>query len=605
MTQVKFIQLGTTDNAIPWGDYSGEASNPKSLKKAKLDYPGAIIFATYINKSGEKTQAIHANGEEYSVGGGGGGTVYVGTYQVSEDGSLPKSATGDAEKGLFFFKDTWPNETPTNATTVPEKFKEGDIYVEKRNINAKALESSGYVYSKGRWEALAGSVKAENVWLKDGQEITEVWGLVKNTHQVPIDALVAAGAMNESDLKIAGGYSLKDLLSGILIKEQPGTADVTEAYLPSKPFTASDGGKSQAPINVYTDESCTTAYKDSLLAGTTVYVKGSYTTTTTCSGSDTAFNIIPKQITTDFNLRKKSDQSALSTTVTADTVQLKFTNDAAVTKGQCTSTLKINGAQMQAISTDKPSTATKAAADADKTLTVYAKYSNNNPGTYTFTLANTNGNKWGRTLYDKDNNVIGSSESVTAPKFAYEVEYSNNKKSTWSELNDKQKLIAYQDKSLATNTYVRTASVTATNNQTDVKFYVPVYKCEYKDTNMPVNSDKWITFVSNFTPSSSNKGTENKYISGPKNQTITLEGSSSNGSVYCIVPASWKLTGVTTSLTTTQAKYDIEAKDTPVKQLEDFLILGDKVTKIPYKIYAYYKADTGWGATNNITFKFS
>jgi len=102
----------------------------------------------------------------------------VGTYQVTSEGKLPETTTGhDAANNLYFFKDEWSTTTDTSGKTIidttkcvaiGDKFKEGDIYVEKRNTEAKALESSGYVYSKGRWEALAGSVNAENVWLAGG-----------------------------------------------------------------------------------------------------------------------------------------------------------------------------------------------------------------------------------------------------------------------------------------------------------------------------------------------------------------------------------------------------------------------------------------------------
>lgn len=620
MSKVKFIQIGS--ETLQYNDITPEDGDKIEGYKSKLDrtlndYPGAIIFGTYT-EGGEKKQEIWANGTSYSVGGGGGGTVYVGTYQVTSEGKLPETTTGyNAANNLYFFKDEWSTTTDTSGKTIidttkcvaiGDKFKEGDIYVEKRNTEAKALESSGYVYSKGRWEALAGSVNAENVWLKDGQQITEVWGLMNTKKSVPVDTLVAINAMTQEELNKAGGYSLKALLDGVLIKEQAGSASAFEAYLPSKPFTASDGGLNCAIINVYTDIGLTTLYNQPLLAGTTVYVKGQYRTATTCNGDEETFDIVPKKITTTYNLRKKSDKSALETTIIAGTVSLHFTNDTEVTKGQCTSTLKIDNTQMEGISNAQPSTATKAKDDADTTLSVYAKYSNATPGTYTFTLDNSNGNTWGRTLYDKNNHEIASSASVTAPKFSYEVEYSNNKKSTWSELKEEDKQKAYFDKSLATSVYTRTATVTATDKSTDVKFYVPTYY-GYKGTGYAVDQQStWTQFINGFTTKTNetvvNYVDDNKSFTYPSDVTKPYAEGSSQGSVYWIVPATWTLTSISNSLTSDEnGNFDISANEVISKQLSKFVTLADG-SKLDYKIYVYCKQGLGFSSAATVTFNF-
>lgn len=239
MSKVKFIQIGS--ETLQYNDITPEGGDTIEGYKSKLDrtlndYPGAIIFGTYT-EGGEKKQEIWANGTSYSVGGGGGGTVYVGTYQVSSNGTLPTTTTGyDSANNLYFFKDEWSTTTNTSGKTIIDttkcvaigaKFKEGDIYVEKRNTEAKALESSGYVYSKGRWEALAGSVNAENVWFPKGQKHTEPWGTANKT-SVPTDIC------GKTDTTIGSGYSLKDLLDYVLIQETfyPSTVSTENTQVP-------------------------------------------------------------------------------------------------------------------------------------------------------------------------------------------------------------------------------------------------------------------------------------------------------------------------------------------------------------------------------------
>lgn len=262
MALVKFIQLGTTDNAIPWGDYSGEASNPKSLKKAKLDYPGAIIFATYINKSGEKTQAIHANGEEYSVGGGGGGTVYVGTVAVTD---------GKVDNKDNVYKDGF------SGTKYTGSFKPGDIYIYKTSQTASSLESSGYVYVKdndnGHWEALAGAVGASNVFFD--QDITLAGDYVQVGN---FNKKTQAGTATVN----AVGKSLKDILEQMLSQE---------AY-PTTPLYQNGSLSVSVSAPSPTISKDETAYKDgSLIAVGTTGLTTNALTANTDSTSSTAAKI--------------------------------------------------------------------------------------------------------------------------------------------------------------------------------------------------------------------------------------------------------------------------------------------------------------------------
>lgn len=202
MAQVKFIQLGTTGNEIPWADYNGAVDNPKSLAKAKQDYPGAIIFATYFNESNEKTQSIYANGEEYSVGGGGGGTVYVGTIAVT-------NGTLDNTSGVY--KDGF------SGTEYKGSFKSGDIYIYKKSKEASSLESSGYVYVKKKdntdvdhWEALAGAVGASNVFFDQDITLAGNYTQVGNFNKKTLAGTATVNAI---------GKSLKDILEQMLSEE--------------------------------------------------------------------------------------------------------------------------------------------------------------------------------------------------------------------------------------------------------------------------------------------------------------------------------------------------------------------------------------------------
>lgn len=198
MAQVKFIQLGTFNEPIANADYQSK------LDQTKKNYPGAIIFATYWSddKQSERVQEIHANGEKYSVGGGGGGTVYVGDAEI-ENGVLKEPGT--------VWKDGF--STGTDITNfIDYTFKYGDIYIYKTSWDASSSESSGYVYVKkgdsGRWEALAGAVSAENVWFYDDITLAGDYTAVGNIKRT------------DTTIDVSNkGMTLKTLIDRIFTKE--------------------------------------------------------------------------------------------------------------------------------------------------------------------------------------------------------------------------------------------------------------------------------------------------------------------------------------------------------------------------------------------------
>lgn len=213
MSKVKFIQLGEKEKLVKNGTEENNYEN--AINGALNDYPGAIIFATYYESatSTEKQQEIYANGVKYSVGGGGGGTVYVGTIMPGANGVINTPKEGTAYQ---FYKDYWKKtDSGDNATndTIPYKFKEGDVYIYNPNGDREPLKSTGFAHTNKRWEALAGSVDAENVWFNNGVERTEKWG--------------SATSENATPTVECKGLNLKALLENYLVKSKftPSTAD--------------------------------------------------------------------------------------------------------------------------------------------------------------------------------------------------------------------------------------------------------------------------------------------------------------------------------------------------------------------------------------------
>lgn len=214
MSKVKFIQIGS--ESLQYNDITLESGDKikgykSKLDKALKDYPGAIIFGTYTENN-EKKQEIWANGASYSVGGGGGGTVYVGTIMPDANGKIN---TPDARTDYQFYKDYWKKtDSGDNAQndSIPTNFKEGDIYIYNPNGDNEPLKSTGFAHTKNRWEALAGRVNAENVWFPKGQKHTEKWGTADDV-SVPTDIC------GKTDATIGSGYSLKDMLDYVLIQE--------------------------------------------------------------------------------------------------------------------------------------------------------------------------------------------------------------------------------------------------------------------------------------------------------------------------------------------------------------------------------------------------
>lgn len=201
MAQVKFIQVGTENNPI-----GNKADYTTKIDDAKRDYPGAIIFGTYTD-NGEKVQEIYANGSQYSVGGGGGGTVYVGYAEVKK---------GILDEDGVVWKDGFESDNEVNLKK--HTFKYGDIYVYKKHGDTSPSESSGYVYVKkskaegevDHWEALAGAVGADNVFFNQDITLAGDYTRVGNFDKKTADATATVPAV---------GKSLKEILEQMLSKE--------------------------------------------------------------------------------------------------------------------------------------------------------------------------------------------------------------------------------------------------------------------------------------------------------------------------------------------------------------------------------------------------
>lgn len=415
MSKVKFIQIGS--ETLQYNDITPESGETiegykSKLGKALKDYPGAIIFGTYTENN-EKKQEIWANGTSYSVGGGGGGTVYVGTATVKSDGKL------DFTNGKKYYKDGWEQGSEF---TQDGTFKEGDIYVQMQSENASALQSSGFVYSKkNRWEALAGSVNAENVWFPDGINRTEAWGTGKISNDV---------------LTECEGRNLKDLFEYYLVKASfPKTST---SYLNDSAPSWSISNDSLPTLNVYSDsEYSTQVASDGIYeVGTSFYINGiSYNMTTSAQqGQDTlitgatkTFTIGPSYITgikygfwpqsvfqagpTKNNIINASDETLTfngedykngdtviytpTNTQKQATVQYTYTSDA-------TSTLSLSTSGFtDSVESSSSSSATSTTLSA-RVLTV-------NNGTNQITLSVNNKNKWTASY---SNNTIPQSDTV-------------------------------------------------------------------------------------------------------------------------------------------------------------------------------------------------
>ena len=239
--KVKFIQLGTDADPVANKIYTDTTGTvERSLAYTKAQYPGAIIFATFINEDDEPAQEIWANGVKYSVGGGGGGTVYMGTCTIDSNGEFTKDDKGEYTGSVF---KGYKSSDNTALDLSSAKFKDGDIYVlcKALGITWDSLTSTGFVYQNKRWEALAGSVNAENVWFPNGINRTELWGVKTKTNDVQTEC---------------AGNNLKTLLEYYLVK--PSFPTVTTSYANISAPTWSVSYASAPELKVYTTNSYTT-----------------------------------------------------------------------------------------------------------------------------------------------------------------------------------------------------------------------------------------------------------------------------------------------------------------------------------------------------------
>lgn len=238
--KVKFIQLGTDADPVVQETYNGGVSTERSLAYTKAQYPGAIIFATFLNEDNEVDQEIWANGVKYSVGGGGGGTVYMGTCAIDSNGEFTKDDKGEYTGSVF---KGYKSSDNTALDLSSAKFKDGDIYVLCKALGTAwdSLTSTGFVYQNKRWEALAGSVNAENVWFPNGINRTELWGVKAKTNDVQTEC---------------AGNNLKTLLEYYLVK--PSFPTVTTSYANTSIPTWNISYASAPELKVYTTNAYTT-----------------------------------------------------------------------------------------------------------------------------------------------------------------------------------------------------------------------------------------------------------------------------------------------------------------------------------------------------------
>lgn len=645
MSKVKFIQIGS--ETLQYNDITPEGEDKIEGYKSKLDrtlndYPGAIIFGTYT-EGGEKKQEIWANGTSYSVGGGGGGTVYVGTYQVTSEGKLPETTTGhNAANNLYFFKDEWSTTTDTSGKTIidttkcvaiGDKFKEGDIYVEKRNTEAKALESSGYVYSKGRWEALAGSVNAENVWLAGGQQATQKWCEGNSSDEAPVDIM----GKSAEDLKTSGGYTLKDMLDYVLIKNIAGTVTASEASLAPQEFTITDlkvGNAAAGSVSVQTTSG--TDITQYALVNTSVNVYGSYDPSVRIIKGGTAeFTTTNKSVTNTYKLKlitTNDEGDSVTSEVAGKTYSwgqrtLKKDADSASTKGERSSKLTKSlssttaGTSYLSNQTGKSSSAILAQGADDQTMRTYG-VSVIELGTQYFWVANSNGNSWGRDIKLKTVNAAGAEEwttldvnsTVIVPKLDGTLMYSNNKEDDWNNVSTYQnpstkqypaKSVVENDKTFTINAtfWPRTATCNAHNYNKSIIGYYPIWTGALAETQYAVNTrseTSWVDYFKTLTQESKNSLSESKYTGTKRVQCHMVASGAAfgpaGGSVFCIVPSDWELQNMTTYLngkTPTTQKDVIDVSGVKKYKLISWAVDGAN-TKLNYTAYACTNASAGW-----------
>lgn len=138
-------------------------------------------------------------------------SIYYGTEDVSTDGQVyVKNSEGneemlDASEGDFYLYKNPDNNIlgSVGYIRICTNAKEYEEYLAK----VKKGESAEEVTPIYKWAALAGRIKAENVYFDDGISRTEAWG---------VETATSGGIVSEGECK---GKNLKDLLENYLVKE--------------------------------------------------------------------------------------------------------------------------------------------------------------------------------------------------------------------------------------------------------------------------------------------------------------------------------------------------------------------------------------------------
>lgn len=211
MSQVEFIQLGT--NLEPKKNYlvDGENEYQAFLNQTIADYPGAVIFTTFINSpSGKPTNEIYANGQLYSAGGeSGSGAVYYGTEAVDSDGQIA-NFSAEPETGNVYIYDPEDNSSKTYG---------GNI-----------ADCTAYYYNGEKWIAFTGNVNAENVWFTNDFVLAGGYTQVGNLTKT----------LNGTGKLQATNKNLKTILETIFTKELYPTSIAGPTYTFSTAVTAPD-----------------------------------------------------------------------------------------------------------------------------------------------------------------------------------------------------------------------------------------------------------------------------------------------------------------------------------------------------------------------------
>ena len=312
MSQVKFIQLGTT--VEPKKNYIVDGKNEYTtdLQSAINSYPGAVIFTTFIKSAtGKPKNEIYANGLLYSAGGSGSGSVYYGTDQVV-DGLISNWSNShpgeEPERGSIYIY------TPNSKTTGE------DI----ANRTAYYFECTEGQESQGKWIAFTGNVNAENVWFPNGVQRTEIWGAATTGNAIPTAECT--------------GFNLKNLLENYLVKETFVPSYITRQNNTIADFTGQLQTNPTIEVNSY-------IILNSAATGTYHYYPTVEKTDNCITSGTKTFG--PQTINNKVGYKKsKTDTAYTAGNKVGETVSIDVTVDDSITQGDGNVTITDNGTQV-------------------------------------------------------------------------------------------------------------------------------------------------------------------------------------------------------------------------------------------------------------------